>query len=244
MKTLKILFFLREQETILLGKAILGSFLVLQTIICAVMVFLRPEESVLFTGAIFPPALGFCLVFLGIQNVTGAFEDGVRMGRTRREMVGTVLKLALFQLALAGLFCAALIFLERFVFTQLWALLAGRPGAVLMEEAPGGGNLWQPIFDTGVLRIEDFSLPLWMDPIILLGSSLLGFVVGAFCRRFGGSWALVIWLPIWAGILGRNILEDGAYDSFLTWLPLGLLLLLGIGFVWGMWSLLHAEVRR
>ena len=40
---------------------------------------------------------------------------------------------------------------------QLWALLAGRPGAVIMKNNPGGGHPREPIFDTGVLRVEDFA---------------------------------------------------------------------------------------
>ena len=244
MSALKALFFLRERETILFGKAILGIFLVAQAIICAVMLLLRPEESVLFTGSIAPPALCYCLVLLGIQNVTVTFEDGLRMGRTRRNMVGTLLKLTLFQLALAGVFCAGLILAERFLCTQLWALLAGRPGAVIMEEAPGGGSLWQPIFDTGVLRVEDFSLPFWLDPLILLGGSALGFVVGAFCRRYGANWALVIWIPVWVAVMSRSLLEDAAYDRFLALFPALLALVLAAGFVWAVWSLLHAAVRK
>lgn len=244
MKTLKTLFPLQEREILWCGKILLGGFLLLQGIICAIMILLRPEESVLLTGSLAPLILCFCLVMLGMQNITCVFESGLAMGRTRREMAGAALKLALLELVLAGLLCGALIVLERLVCIQLWALLAGRPGAVIMMEAPGGGQLWEPIFDTGVLRIEDFSLPFWMDPLILLGGSVLGFVGGAVSQRFGGGWSAVIYLPLWAVILSRTALADDQYDTLLTWLPGGLILLLAGGSLWAVWSLLHAEVRK
>ena len=246
MKTLLSLLRLEEERFLWMVKALVGIFLVWEGIVCAVMFFIRPEESIFITGAMLPPMGLLALIYLLSNFVLVDFQNGVRMGCTRRRMLGLTLKVCALQTALIGALCALLIFLEYTVFFQLWALLAGRPGAILMNEAPGGGQLWEPIWDTGVLRVEDFSaLPWWAPPLILIGGGLAGFFLGAFGQRFGTR--LSVWLPLaiyWCLFLMPSLLPDTYEEIFsLLQFPLALLLL-AVGALWGVWSLLHAVIRE
>lgn len=70
-----------------------GAFLVIQFIISVVMVLIRPEESILISGTLLPFAGAFSLFALTQRLVLVDFQDGVRMGRTRRQMLGLTLAL-------------------------------------------------------------------------------------------------------------------------------------------------------
>lgn len=227
-------------------RALAGLFLAWEAIVCAVMLIVRPEESIFITGNIFPPLGGIALIYLNSSSVIVDFQDGVRMGRTRRQMLGLTLKMCALQTALISALCGLLIFLEYTVFFQLWGFLAGRPGAILMKEAPGGGQMWEPIWDTGVLRIENFSfLPGWVLPLLLLGGALAGFFLGALGQRFGAR--LCFWFPLaiyWGLFLLPRMLPDTYEEAAAPLQVLLVLLLLAGGALWGIWSLLHAVIRE
>lgn len=126
-----------------------GAFLVIQFIISAVMLLLRPEESILISGTLLPFAGGFILFALTQRLVLVDFQNRVRMGRTRRKMLGLTLALIGADALLVSLSALLLPWLERTLCIRLWALLARRPGAAVMVKAPGGGQLWDPSYDAG-----------------------------------------------------------------------------------------------
>ena len=106
-----------------------GAFLVIQFIISVVMVLIRPEESILISGTLLPFAGAFSLFALTQRLVLVDFQDGVRMGRTRRQMLGLTLALIGADALLVSLSALLLPWLERTLCIRLWALLARRPGA-------------------------------------------------------------------------------------------------------------------
>ena len=217
-----------------------GAFLVIQLIISAVMVLIRPEESILISGTLLPFAGGVSLFALTQRLVLVTFQDGVRMGRTRRQMLGLTLALIGADALLVSLSALLLPWLERTLCIRLWALLARRPGAAVMVEAPGGGQLWDPSYDTGLLRVEDFGLDAWwLAPLILLAGLLLGFLLAALTQRFGPRsyrlpsllYLYLIFAPRAEWLRDVRILFPAA-------------LLLAAGLAWSLWSLLHAPVRQ
>lgn len=217
-----------------------GAFLVIQFIISVVMVLIRPEESILISGTILPFAGAFSLFALTQRLVLVTFQDGVRMGRTRRQMLGLTLALIGADALLVSLSALLLPWLERTLCIRLWALLARRPGAAVMVEAPGGGQLWDPSYDTGLLRVEDFGLDAWwLAPLILLAGLLLGFLLAALTQRLGPrSYFLPSILYLYL-IFGPR--AEWLRDVRLL-LPAALLLAAGLA--WSLWSLLHAPVRQ
>lgn len=217
-----------------------GAFLVIQFIISVVMVLIRPEESILISGTLLPFAGAFSLFALTQRLVLVTFQDGVRMGRTRRQMLGLTLALIGADALLVSLSALLLPWLERTLCIRLWALLARRPGAAVMVEAPGGGQLWDPSYDTGLLRVEDFGLDAWwLAPLILLAGLLLGFLLAALTQRLGPrSYFLPSILYLYL-IFGPR--AEWLRDVRLL-LPAALLLAAGLA--WSLWSLLHAPVRQ
>lgn len=217
-----------------------GAFLVIQLIISVVMVLIRPEESILISGTLLPFAGAFSLFALTQRLVLVTFQDGVRMGRTRRQMLGLTLALIGADALLVSLSALLLPWLERTLCIRLWALLARRPGAAVMVEAPGGGQLWDPSYDTGLLRVEDFGLDAWwLAPLILLAGLLLGFLLAALTQRLGPrSYFLPSILYLYL-IFGPR--AEWLRDVRLL-LPAALLLAAGLA--WSLWSLLHAPVRQ
>ena len=217
-----------------------GAFLVIQFIISVVMVLIRPEESILISGTLLPFAGAFSLFALTQRLVLVTFQDGVRMGRTRRQMLGLTLALIGADALLVSLSALLLPWLERTLCIRLWALLARRPGAAVMVEAPGGGQLWDPSYDTGLLRVEDFGLDAWwLTPLILLAGLLLGFLLAALTQRLGPrSYFLPSILYLYL-IFGPR--AEWLRDVRLL-LPAALLLAAGLA--WSLWSLLRAPVRQ
>lgn len=144
-----------------------GAFLVIQFIISVVMVLIRPEESILISGTLLPFAGAFSLFALTQRLVLVDFQDGVRMGRTRRQMLGLTLALIGADALLVSLSALLLPWLERTLCIRLWALLARRPGAAVMVEAPGraascgtpamtpAGSGWRTSVRTPVARPAD-----------------------------------------------------------------------------------------
>ena len=201
-----------------------GAFLVIQFIISAVMLLLRPEESILISGTLLPFAGGFILFALTQRLVLVDFQNGVRMGRTRRKMLGLTLALIGADALLVSLSALLLPWLERTLCIRLWALLARRPGAAVMVKAPGGGQLWDPW---------------WLAPLILLAGLLLGFLLAALTQRFGPRsyllpsllYLCLIFLPQAEWLRDVRLLLPAA-------------LLLAAGVAWSLWSLLHAPVRQ
>lgn len=239
------LFSLDRRNCGLLCGGLLGIFLVIQLILCAVMVLLRPEESILISGGILFPLACLTLAEVVQLNVSVHFQNGVRMSRTRRAMLGAALKLSALETALTAALCTALVFLERTVCIQLWALLAGRPGAVIMKNNPGGGHPWEPIFDTGVLRVEDFA---FFSPetglLIVLAGGVLGLVCGAFYLRFGTAGVFFTWIPFWAIVLWDIWLPE-SYAAVFSSIRFPLLaVLLAAGAVWSVRYLLRAPIRN
>ena len=217
-----------------------GAFLVIQFIISVVMVLIRPEESILISGTLLPFAGAFSLFALTQRLVLVTFQDGVRMGRTRRQMLGLTLALIGADALLVSLSALLLPWLERTLCIRLWALLARRPGAAVMVEAPGGGQLWDPSYDTGLLRVEDFGLDAWwLAPLMLLTGLLLGFLLAALTQRFGPRSYLLPSILYLYLIFGPR--AEWLRDVRLL-LPAALLLAAGLAC--SLWSLLRAPVRQ
>ncbi len=159
------------------------------------MVLIRPEESILISGTLLPFAGAFSLFALTQRLVLVTFQDGVRMGRTRRQMLGLTLALIGADALLVSLSALLLPWLERTLCIRLWALLARRPGAAVMVEAPGGGQLWDPSYD------------------VSLSALLLPWLERTLCIRL---WALLARRPGAAVMVeapGGGQLWDPSYDT-------------------------------
>lgn len=220
-----------------------GLFLLGEIVILCVMAFLKPDTSILLAGIVMPIVAAFSLFLMSFTNSWVMFDLALRFGRTRRQGLGLVAGL----LALEGVFtmglAALLAAIERFLLPGLWARLAGFDGWEWMSTAPvpeGAERL-----PSAFLQVEDFVLAWWWYPVLWAAALAFGLFAGVLLQRLGPKGAWVLWC-LWMGacfgpqLLGFNMWFIGDWN-------LGLILVCVVlalaGFVWAVWSMLHAVVR-
>lgn len=220
-----------------------GLFLLGEIVILCVMAIVKPDTGVLLAGIVLPIAGAFSLFIMSFTNSTVMFDTALRFGRTRRQSLGLVVALlaleGAFVMGLAGLLALA----ERFLLPGLWAKLAGFEGWKLGLNMPVPEGS-QPV-QAALLQIESFVLAWWWYPLLWAAALALGLCFGALIQRFGpkGAWALwAIWMGLCFGpqLLGFNMWFIGDWNLGLI---AGCVALALAGFVWAVWSMLHAVVR-
>ena len=221
-----------------------GLFLVIQIIIGCVMYFARPETSVTVACVLYPIVGGFTALVAGISHVGVSFDQALRFGQTRKRALGLTLGLCAFEsafaLALGGLLAAV----ERFLCPPLWAKLAGMDGwtSGAIFFMPEGTTVNGELVSGKVLLIKDFTLN-WYWWLIAFGGAVAGgIIVGALIQRFGGKGGWIIWGICFAPMILGQLLPWKTYE-ITNWLIPLLAVLFVAGFLWSLWSLLHAVVR-
>lgn len=238
-----------------------GLFLLIQVIIGCVMYFGRPDSSVTVACVLFPIVGGFTALMAGIAHVGVSFEQALRFGQTRKRALGLILGLASFQtafaLALGGLLAAV----ERFLCVPLWVRLAGMNGWVLglsgsitPAPPPAGyaGSVPGPMFynmaeelvplPEKTLIIETFTLDWYWWLLIFVLAVGGGVIAGALIQRFGSKGGWILWgLCMGPMLLGQ--LLPWRTHVITDWLFPLLAVVFVAGFLWSIWSLLHAVVR-
>lgn len=240
-----------------------GLFLLIQIIIGCVMHFGRPDTSVTVACVIFPIVGGFTALVAGIAHVSISFDQALRFGQTRKRALGLTLGLMSFQAAFALGLGGLLAIVERFLCVPLWAKLAGMNGWVLGQSgviapAPPPPHLEGIEIPTGsffenmageliplpekTLIVETFTLDWYWWLLIFAAAIGGGVIVGALIQRFGSKGGWIIWgicmAPVFLGQLlpWRN-------QVITSWLFPLLGVIFVAGFLWSIWSLLHAVVR-
>ena len=221
-----------------------GLFLVIQIIIGCVMYFARPETSVTVACVLYPIVGGFTALVAGISHVGVSFDQALRFGQTRKRALGLTLGLCAFEsafaLALGGLLAAV----ERFLCPPLWAKLAGMDGwtSGAIFFMPEGTTVNGELVSGKVLLIKDFTLN-WYWWLIAFGGAVAGgIIVGALIQRFGGKGGWIIWGICVVPMLLLQIFPKELVSSVELVVPV-LAVLFVAGFLWSVWSLLHAVVR-
>ena len=237
-----------------------GVFLVIQIIIGCVMYFGRPGTSVTVACVVYPIVGGFTALAAGVSHVGVNFEQALRFGQTRKRALGFTLGLCAFEsafaLALGGLLALA----ERFLCVPLWARLAGMNGWVMggsgvMEfaaspgyDAPITGKVFENMAGELVpvpektLIVEAFTLDWYWWLLIFAVAVTGGIIVGALIQRFGSKGGWIIWGICFAPMILSQFLPWKTYE-ITNWLIPLLAVLFIAGFLWSIWSLLHAVVK-
>ena len=237
-----------------------GLFLVVQIIIGCVMYFARPETSVTVACVLYPIVGGLTALVAGISHVGVSFDQALRFGQTRKRALGLTLGLCAFESAFALALGGALAAVERFLCVPLWANLAGMNGWVMggsgvMEfavspghDAPITGKVFENMAGELVpvpgktLIIEAFTLDWYWWLLIFAMAVTGGVIVGALLQRFGGKGGWIIWGICFAPMILGQVLPWRTYE-ITDWLFPLLGFIFVAGFLWSLWSLLHAVVR-
>ena len=221
-----------------------GMFLVIQIIIGCVMHFARPETSVTVSSALFPIVGGFCALISGISHVGVSFEQAIQFGQPRRRALGLTLGLISFETAFALVLGAALAAVESVLCPALWAKLAGMDGWASghIFFSPEGTTVDGLLVQEKVLLIESFTLE-WYWWLIAFGAAVAGGIIaGAVIQRFGAKGGWFIWGICVAPMILGQLLPWEEFE-LTNWLVPMLVFLVLAGFLWSIWSLLHAVVR-
>ena len=242
-----------------------GLFLLIEIVVCCVMYFVRPEDSVTFNCIMLPIITGFISVVAGISHVGVSFEQGLAFGQTRRRALGLTLGVMTFETAFGMALAFVLSTLERFVCPYLWAWLAGADswvagmsGSVVPAPLPDhlagtgieipAGRFFEnmagelvPLPDN-TLIINVFSLDWYWWLLAFAAGIAGGLIVGAVIQRFGSKGAWVIWgvcvLPM---LLFQIIPIEGLVITEWFWPLMAVFAVAGL--IWSLWSMLHAVVR-
>ena len=221
-----------------------GLFLVIQIIIGCVMYFARPETSVTVACVLYPIVGGFTALVAGISHVGVSFDQALRFGQTRKRALALTLGLCAFEsgfaLALGGLLAAV----ERFLCPPLWAKLAGMDGwtSGAIFFMPEGTTVNGELVSGKVLLIKDFTLDWYWWLLIFALAVGGGVIAGALIQRFGGKGGWIIWGICVLPMLLTQIFPRELVSSVELMVPV-LAVLFVAGFLWSVWSLLHAVVR-
>ncbi len=219
-----------------------GLFLLIQIIIGCVMHFGRPDTSVTVACILFPIVGGFTALVAGISHVGVSFDQALRFGQTRKRALGLTLGLCAFESAFALALGAVLAALERFLCPPLWAKLAGldgwRLGISLPAPEPGAAiPAREPL-----LMVKSFTLDWYWWLLIFALAVGGGVIVGAVLQRFGSKGGWIIWGICFAPMILGQVLPWRTYE-ITDWLFPLLGFIFVAGFLWSLWSLLHAVVR-
>lgn len=209
-----------------------GLFLLIQVLIGCVMYFSGTAESVTVSCVLFPIVGGFTALVAGISHVGISFEQALRFGQTRRRALGLTVGLCALESAFALVLAALLAAVERSLCVPLWARLAELDGWTTVPRS-GAGR---------VLRVETFSLDWYWWLLIFAAAVAGGIVVGAVIQRFGGKGGWIIWGVCMAPVILSQIFPWRSYALAGQLLPI-LAAVFAAGFLWSIWSLLHAVVR-
>ena len=237
-----------------------GLFLVIQIIVGCVMHFGRPDTSVTVACTLFPIVGGFTALVAGISHVGVSFDQALRFGQTRKRALGLTLGLCAFESAFALGLGGLLALAERFLCVPLWARLCGMNGWVMgrsgvMEfaaspgyDAPITGKVFENMAGELVplpektLIINTFTLDWYWWLLIFVLAVGGGLIVGAVLQRFGGKGGWIIWGICFAPMILGQLLPWKTYE-ITNWLIPLLAVLFIAGFLWSLWSLLHAVVK-
>ena len=237
-----------------------GLFLVIQIIIGCVMHFGRPDTSVTVSCILFPIVGGFTALVAGISHVGVSFDQALRFGQTRKRALGLTLGLCAFESAFALALGGVLAAVERFLCVPLWAKLAGMNGWVMggsgvMEfvaspgyDAPITGKVFENLAGELIpvpektLIIETFTLDWYWWLLIFVAAVVGGTIVGALIQRFGSKGGWIIWGICMTPMILGQLLPWEKYE-ITNWLFPMMAVIFVAGFLWSVWSLLHAVVR-
>lgn len=242
-----------------------GIFLLLEAIVCCVMFFTRPADSISVAWGMLPFVAGGVSLMTVTGHAAVTFDLALRFGQTRRRAMGLFLGLSCFEAAFGFVLAALLSALERFVCPALWARLAGLDGWVRgmtgsmpvlpdipgMEPEPGryfvnaAGELTR--LPDNTLLVNDFSLAWYWWLLIFAAALALGIIVGALMQRFGQKGLWVIWGCWFVPFLLSQFFRWEIFDRVIRLGPVFFPLLIGLLFaalfLWSLWSMLHAVVR-
>ena len=197
------------------------------------------EHSVPLMGGVIALTAG-CIVLLiaAVGLVTSYFDIFLSFGRTRREALGMVARLAALYTAFCSLLGILFIELEKHLVPGLLARVGGFAEYRLESLCIPEGS----VPPAGVLYTAPIPLPWWAVPLILAAAALTSFIIATVIRRWGSKAGWILYFIFLASILSFNY-TDSLFMKLLPFLGIGFLVFLVGGFFWALRELRHTAIK-
>ncbi len=153
-------------------------FALIHLITALVMVIVRPDESIMIAGMLFPFTVGLAAMSLTSNSLQVHFLYAVKFGSTRKAALTLTLSHAAILTVCTAALCGALAAFERTCAMPIWRFLSGNPQ----------------------LSVDDFGFVWWSIPLGAVIGYLVGLIYGALLLKFAGK-ALWMFMLAWVGVL-------------------------------------------
>ena len=205
----------------------------------AVMVGGFHEHSIpLMGGVIALLSGGIVLLVAVIGLVICYFDVFLSFGRTRRQALGMVAKLAALYTVLCSALGVLLMELEQHLVPGLLAKIGGFAEYRLEPLSIPEGS----VPPAGVLYTAPVPLPWWAVPLIFAGVALVGFIAAAIIRRWGGKAGWTLYGIFLISLLSFNY-TDSLFMKLLPLLAIASVVFLVVGFLWAVRELRRTSVK-
>ena len=197
------------------------------------------EHSVpLMGGVIALTAGGIVLLVAVVGLVTCYFDLFLSFGRTRKQALGMVAKLATLYTALCSVLGILLMELEKHLVPGLLAKLGGFTAYRLESLCIPEGS----VPPAGVLYTAPIPLPWWTVPLIFAVAALVGFIAAVIIRRWGAKAGWALYGICLVSLLTFNY-TDSLFMKLLPFLAIALAVFLVGGFFWSLRELRHTPIK-
>ena len=197
------------------------------------------EHSIpLMGGVVALFAGGIVLLVAVVGLVTCYFDVFLSFGRTRKEALGMVAKLAALYTALCSVLGILFMELEKHLVPGLLAKIGGFAQYRLESLCIPEGS----VPPAGVLYAAPIPLPWWAVPLIFAAVALVGFIAAAIIRRWGGKAGWTLYGIFLVTLLTFNY-TDSLFMKLLPLLALAFLVFLVGGFLWALRELRHTPIK-
>lgn len=197
------------------------------------------EHSVPLMGCVIALTAGGIVLLVAVVGlVTSYFDIFLSFGRTRREALGMVAKLAVLYTALCSVLGVLFIQLEKHLVPGLLAKIGGFAEYRLESLCIPEGSV--PPAD--VLYTAPIPLPWWAVPLIFAAVALVGFIAATVIRRWGAKAGWTLYAIFLISLLTFNY-TDSLFMKLLPFLLFAFLVFLVGGFFWAIRELRHTPIK-
>ena len=198
-----------------------GPWLLIHLVTAAVMLIIRPDESILIAGVLLPITVGLAAFTVTSGNAMITFSYAVKFSSTRKTALTLTLAQTGAETLVATLLGCLLLILERTIAMPFWRFLSSNPA----------------------LLVDDFGFVWWAIPVGAVVGYLIGLVYGTCVLRFGGK-AIWMFFLLWMGFLVIfQHLPWKTHEVTNILIPVLIVLLL-LSAVWSVWSLLRLSITK
>ena len=198
-----------------------GPWLLIHLVTCAVMLIVRPDESIMISGMLLPFAVGIAAFTVTSGNTQITFLQAVKFSSTRKTALKLTLLQTLLESALALVLGVALLAFERNLAMPMWRILSGNMG----------------------LLVDDFGYVWWAVPAGTAVGYLVGLWYGTLVLRYSKKGFWLFYFLCIGSPAALQLLPWKTHEVTNILIPV-LIAALILSAVWSVWALLRLSITK